>query len=1360
MSDCNNFGGALDFTELMDSVLEDFLARPVVEAEIEDFITQNKSGCCVITGEPGSGKTALAASLIRRHNYIHHFLRRGHTEFGIWRDPYVFLTSVAFQLRERFGDSLFPAFVEIDVKGCVRSVSENGEAVGAEIERIIPLPWSNPRIRVDLKAKDIRGTTVGIRIKELADDYRHIQLNTFREIALIEPLKRLSTKAPEKQVVLWVDGLDEESDTVSETGGANNTNRISDLLLGADEANQLGNLIVIVTSRRGEYLDRLLSSDVKHINLNDTRFAKELSKVAQCIIERELQDPEVVKPIEKSGYSIKKIRELLAKQDINNFLCLRHFFVAIRCSNLQVLLKNGLPPTLDSIYARLMGKLARSAGKSYLSELHPVVKVLAVARATLSGKQLVNLTGLQRNHINSSIKQLEQFLDIRSQKTTKVYTLYHPSLSDSLTNVKHTDEVWYVDPCEANGMIARYYHALNQEDWVDMDGYGFSFFTDHLVQSGKEEQRNLIELIGEQWRKVRRDHDRSNWAFGEDLIKAYNCISALSSKKVIPTTVQLALMDIRFRKANEALPKRALESMTKIGQYARAFEYLQPELEMSDGIERAADIVRGLSTGGEFGQTLMFKALNIGLRFVEKKPDHIDLATLLEACPASNNDKMQRLVDKSVELFDKAQPYWATPCVLAEIGRLLTALDAKRASEFFHWTLDAINRFTKSSRTLELQRLFRYWSNLDLPKAAELIGQLNWIPDHNSVETILSVRQAQAVENPMYLKKAIDFVTNQFIPGIKDPYDLAIALSCLAYALFMAGDASEAGKKIKESMEVVATIATNKDPSRTLQNRGAQAAEVWVHLADVSTRIGSTEGQTALKRAWQETYNYGLFNEVQAIQKLVRTQLQSNEELLLPQIERIADTDLQASFLIVASLELSDKNERLAADLLEKSLSLAETRIDTGGDTTEFAVAMAKAMGTERREEAKNLLADLGCCNEGLVSWYIAFLDELIEQNSSTVENWLWDAIGIWSSELNNYTIAFPTFLGRKLPKSLALSLAKRINEIESAPHRLLLSGTLSAKLRDASPDISNNLKNKALELLRKTNLDQSHLRYSEVLAYFAGQWWNIDRSFAEKLWEEALLWAKSASSNARDRSLLFTWTVKSLMHGAPDAALTALLSYEELPGEPGVITLIMPGVNTPPTIAAGVSETDYLTSLALAAAAKDPGSPARKWIPNLTKSHIVSMAAAFVARQAEDLSLADRVEWCDKAAEHSRCINEHHIRCLLTSEVADAYLSIGLPKQAKKLAVTVAIDIIENGEAYESIFREPGYAHALGKLIKILALETDIEDLASWVWQARVLGKGMMLMLAYIPQIVAKQNHEALDLLLSAYKSAEKLFA
>ena len=71
----SSFLRASQFRSLVDQRTKGFIGRGFVFDRIEELLSgaEFESGYVVVRGEPGIGKTALAATLIARHGYVHHF---------------------------------------------------------------------------------------------------------------------------------------------------------------------------------------------------------------------------------------------------------------------------------------------------------------------------------------------------------------------------------------------------------------------------------------------------------------------------------------------------------------------------------------------------------------------------------------------------------------------------------------------------------------------------------------------------------------------------------------------------------------------------------------------------------------------------------------------------------------------------------------------------------------------------------------------------------------------------------------------------------------------------------------------------------------------------------------------------------------------------------------------------------------------------------------------------------------------------------------------------------------------------------------------------------------------------------------
>ncbi|MFM6044462.1 MAG: ATP-binding protein, partial [Dolichospermum sp.] len=82
------------FKNIVDDKTREFVGREYIYDQIDEYLKDESfpSGYILLKGEPGIGKTALMANLVRKRKWIHHFVTEGTDSTEI------FLASICFQL--------------------------------------------------------------------------------------------------------------------------------------------------------------------------------------------------------------------------------------------------------------------------------------------------------------------------------------------------------------------------------------------------------------------------------------------------------------------------------------------------------------------------------------------------------------------------------------------------------------------------------------------------------------------------------------------------------------------------------------------------------------------------------------------------------------------------------------------------------------------------------------------------------------------------------------------------------------------------------------------------------------------------------------------------------------------------------------------------------------------------------------------------------------------------------------------------------------------------------------------------------------------------------------------------------------
>lgn len=121
-------GDIHDFSRLIQDKTEGFVGRRWVFDAVGRFTRENPRGYFVVSGDPGIGKTALMAELVKRERFPHHFNVR---QEGIQR-PEQFLRSICAQLIATYG--LDPTPLPSDATQSARFLSTLLEKVAARLQ--------------------------------------------------------------------------------------------------------------------------------------------------------------------------------------------------------------------------------------------------------------------------------------------------------------------------------------------------------------------------------------------------------------------------------------------------------------------------------------------------------------------------------------------------------------------------------------------------------------------------------------------------------------------------------------------------------------------------------------------------------------------------------------------------------------------------------------------------------------------------------------------------------------------------------------------------------------------------------------------------------------------------------------------------------------------------------------------------------------------------------------------------------------------------------------------------------------------------------------------------------------------------
>lgn len=545
-----------------------FIGRDWVFEAINNWLADsNGSRYFIITGEPGSGKSAISSQLFRfAHQEISpssnldclmpDFLSAIHfcsVPPVRWIRPDGLIQSLALQLANRY-----PAYAE------------------ALIERS-----SNGKIDIEVNQKigEIKESRViGVAINNL--EIGKLPTEDAFVLTIQEPLETFLDEDLDRQIVILVDGLDEALDY---SGPVN----IVDLLSQADDLPE--RVRFILTSRsETEVLEPLRFSAPQECNLtSDSGLANSLEDIKEYVWKLLNKHPQILEKL-SSGLLPETLVMTIQKKSDGNFLYVSYLLNMLASHDAVITPESleELPNGLDDIYIRFLRRLIgkdRNAWKVYA----PVLGTLAVAQEALTEEQLANFTGIRTGEMRGILTKLGQFLDAdESQPESKrTYAIYHRSLADFLLNRDRAKGYW----CEAQAQHQRildFYKGEAQSwtevNWVKVkDGYAFRYLVYHLRQAEQQEELGLLLTGSPAWMEAKFK------VYGNDASYFNDLELAISDYKTPLEPVQLLRLT-QFHASLQAVRHRVrryddsdlknlvwLERETEALNYAR----LRPEAE-------------------------------------------------------------------------------------------------------------------------------------------------------------------------------------------------------------------------------------------------------------------------------------------------------------------------------------------------------------------------------------------------------------------------------------------------------------------------------------------------------------------------------------------------------------------------------------------------------------------------------------------------------------------------------------------------------------------------------------------------------------------------------------------------------------
>ncbi len=438
---------ALDFAPDIGRLTEEFAGRQWIFEAIEDWLKHSSERFFILTGEPGVGKSALAARLtqVREDMAAFHFCIAG-------RNSTIRAATVLRSLAAQLAENL-PGY---------------GEALATTIE---PTQLSiQPEIRV---GEMTGGEITGVIIQNLHAGEPHEEL----DILLRAPLAELPT--PPTPVIILVDSLDE---AVTYQGQSN----LVTLLAGLDDLPSW--VRFVCTSRPERRVLRYFEGLAAHVLAAESQMNLEDLRL---YITNRLAKKEIAARVQAAEVEPAELSARLVELSEGNFLYAKILLDDMQAGRQRLDDLAALPGSLDEVYH---GFLRRFTVSQWEERYQPMLSVLAAAQEPITEDQLAAFSGLPRGKTRQQLGVLVQFLDSVEEPAGRItYRLFHQSFRDYLLDENRNQDFW-CPPEDGHGSIAAACLKLCRDQWDACDEYCRQHVCVHLAEAQMWEQlAGLIE---------------------------------------------------------------------------------------------------------------------------------------------------------------------------------------------------------------------------------------------------------------------------------------------------------------------------------------------------------------------------------------------------------------------------------------------------------------------------------------------------------------------------------------------------------------------------------------------------------------------------------------------------------------------------------------------------------------------------------------------------------------------------------------------------------------------------------------------------------------------------------------------------
>ncbi|MGE3778321.1 MAG: protein kinase, partial [Pirellulaceae bacterium] len=413
-----------NFRPFLDEKCRTFCGRAWLFQELSDWLVRDvRDPAALVVGEPGTGKSAWAAELIRRE-----------------RDEKV----VAWYCCQ--ADT--PATLE---------------------------PWRFVRHLAGQFAQNLSGFAQELRdrrVRQALDvaNCRQDSAAAFEQ-GLLAPLHAV-TRPANATVLVIVDALDESLHYSGKPG------LIELLAMRADQFPPW--LRLVATSRRdARVVDQLDGWQTWELNSQDGRCRADVD----AYLARRLADPDLQQGLARSGTTADRVAAVLRERSEGNFLYVRHALDGLARGRLSGEQLGAMPSRLQGLYRSFMQR--DFPDEADFRSPGMLLEVLLAAREPLARGELLDATSLTDRELSEALDRLAPYLVSREAGDVSGWAVFHASWAEWLSDPARRGKPFFVDRMVGERRLAEAGWSAFQRDPATLSRYALAHLPGHLAAVGR-----------------------------------------------------------------------------------------------------------------------------------------------------------------------------------------------------------------------------------------------------------------------------------------------------------------------------------------------------------------------------------------------------------------------------------------------------------------------------------------------------------------------------------------------------------------------------------------------------------------------------------------------------------------------------------------------------------------------------------------------------------------------------------------------------------------------------------------------------------------------------------------------------------